>query len=75
MVKGAFSRFRHEHHFTELDGKTIMTDIFDYTSPLGILGKVADKLFLKSYMTDLLTKRNQIVKEFAETDQWKKVLG
>ncbi|MGS0527314.1 SRPBCC family protein [Zobellia nedashkovskayae] len=72
MVKGAFKRFRHEHHFTESNEGTLMTDYFDYESPLGFLGKLADKLFLLEYMTDLLKERNRIVKDFAETDKWKK---
>ena len=50
------------------------TDFFDYKSPFGILGKIADKLFLKKYMTELLTERNHIVKEFAESGKWKKML-
>jgi ligand-binding SRPBCC domain-containing protein len=74
MVRGAFSEFKHEHHFKELSGETIMTDFFDYKSPLGIFGKLADKIFLKKYMTDLLTERNRIVKAFAESDKWKEVL-
>ncbi len=75
MVQGAFSRFKHEHYFTELNDGTLMTDIFDYTSPFGMLGKLADKLFLKKYMTDLLTERNQIIKEFAESDKWKEIIN
>ncbi|CAM4289422.1 SRPBCC family protein [Zobellia nedashkovskayae] len=74
MVKGAFKRFRHEHHFTESKGVTLLTDYFDYESPLGFLGKLADKLFLLKYMTDLLKERNRIVKDFAETDKWKKIV-
>lgn len=42
MVSGPFKSFRHEHHFKQQDGKTAMTDIFYYRSPLGILGKLAD---------------------------------
>ena len=75
MVKGAFSEFKHEHHFTESNGVTTMTDFFYYKSPLGLLGKLADKLFLKKYMIELLTKRNLIIKEFAESEKWKEVLG
>ncbi|MEO9885124.1 MAG: SRPBCC family protein [Balneola sp.] len=75
MVKGAFKSFKHEHHFEELNGKTTMTDIFDYRSPFGLLGRLVDSLFLKKYMTDLLEKRNRVVKEFAESDKWKKVLN
>lgn len=74
MIKGAFAEFKHEHLFTELTDGTLMTDIFYYKSPFGFFGKLADKLFLKKYMTNLLAKRNQVVKEFAESDEWRKVL-
>lgn len=75
MVKGTFAQFKHEHHFTEANGGTLMIDYFDYKSPFGILGKLADKLFLKKYLTELLTERNRIVKEFAESDKWKEVIN
>ena len=74
MVTGAFKRFKHEHHFTDLKGGTLMTDIFNYDSPFGIVGKFADKLFLESYMIKLLTERNIIIKEFAESERWKQLL-
>lgn len=74
MVSGAFSRFKHEHHFEVINNGTLMTDIFDYKSPFGILGKFADNLFLEKYMTNLLKKRNRIVKEFAESNKWKEIL-
>ncbi len=74
MTKGIFAGFRHEHSFAFSDGQTVMTDNFDYQAPLGLLGKLANFLFLKSYMTRLLDERNAIVKEFAETDRWKEVL-
>lgn len=70
MSKGIFKSFRHEHHFKTHDEYTIMTDIFDYKSPLGILGYMADAIFLKKYMTDLLEKRNQVIKEFAESGDY-----
>lgn len=47
MQKGAFKSFWHEHLFEENEGITTMTDRFIYTSPLGLLGKLADALFLK----------------------------
>ena len=75
MVSGAFSHFKHEHHFAEWNGGTLMTDIFDYESPLWILGKVADSLFLEKYMRDLLTERNRVLKEFAESDKWRLILA
>ena len=74
MVKGAFKEFKHEHHFSELNNGTLMTDIFEYNLPFGILGKIADKLFLKKYMSELLTERNRVVKEFAESEKWKEII-
>lgn len=75
MVKGAFKKFKHEHHFKEVEGVALMTDYFDYEAPLGVLGKLADGLFLKKYMTGLLEKRNRVVKDFAETGKWKEILN
>src|SRR5690554_8177695 len=74
MQKGIFKSFKHQHLFTVEDHRTIMTDIFDYTAPLGILGQIADQIFLKKYMTRLLQQRNQVIKEFAESERWKEVI-
>ncbi len=74
MEKGIFKRFKHEHIFKEDQGQTLMIDVFDYESPLGILGQIADKLFLKKYMQNLLEKRNETIKEFAESGRWQEVL-
>jgi len=75
MVKGAFKSFVHEHHFEATTYGTLMTDRFDYQSPLGVLGRLADFLFLKRYMTRLLEKRNNTIKAFAESDKWQLVLN
>lgn len=74
MVKGAFKSFRHEHHFKESEGFTVMIDYFEYKSPFGFIGKFADTLFLKNYMENLLEKRNHTIKEFAESERWKEVI-
>jgi ligand-binding SRPBCC domain-containing protein len=66
MVRGAFRRFRHEHQFLAAEGGTEIVEIFDYTSPLGPLGSVADHLFLRRYMTRLLRERNAYLKHVAE---------
>jgi len=70
MVKGAFKSFRHEHYFFELNGQTLMKDVFAFESPFGILGKLFNFIELKSYMTSLLTQRNELIKQVAEADRW-----
>jgi len=66
MVSGAFKGFRHEHHFITSGDQTIMKDIFEFESPLGILGRIFNKLILTPYMTKLLVERNKVIKEAAE---------
>jgi hypothetical protein len=51
-----------------------MRDIFIFESPFGIAGKLFNFFILKRYMTTLLKWRNIIIEEFAESDQWKRVL-
>lgn len=66
MQKGAFKSMEHQHIFIPLEKGTLMIDVFQYQSPFGILGKIADFLFLKKYMKRLLTKQNTIIKNTAE---------
>lgn len=70
MVRGAFRRFDHDHFFSESDGITLMRDVFDFDSPLGILGSLANALFLTRYMTRFLATRNSAIKAAAESDAW-----
>jgi ligand-binding SRPBCC domain-containing protein len=66
MVAGAFKRIDHDHFFrSRPDGATLMRDLFDYEAPLGILGRLADALFLERYMCRLLKDRNQVIKRCA----------
>ena len=75
MLEGIFAGFQHQHIFEKIDdNKTMMKDDFNYTSPFGIIGKVADILFLENYMRNLLIKRNQVIKEIAEGEDWREVL-
>lgn len=68
MVSGIFKSFKHEHLFKENNGITIMTDVFDYVAPYGILGNLSDVILLKRYMTSFLIKRNSILKDYAESN-------
>lgn len=66
MVEGAFARFDHDHYFQREDTGTVMRDVFDYESPIGLLGRVVDYLFLERYMRQLLLRRAEIIREEAE---------
>ena len=45
-----------------------------FESPLGILGKITDWLFLASYMRGFLVRRNEVLKHVAESAEWRRYL-
>ena len=67
-LSGAFQSLRHVHRFTEIDGGTLMRDRLEWTSPLGMLGNLADTLFLKRYMLRFLVTRNRNLKAIVEAE-------
>ena len=74
QVRGAFHRFDHDHFFEVAGSVVRVRDRFDFESPLGILGRAANGLFLTAYMRRFLETRNAIVKEVAESDRWRRYL-
>jgi ligand-binding SRPBCC domain-containing protein len=74
MVKGDFKQFTHHHHFKPIQNGTIMIDVLFFESPFGIIGRWSNKIFLTRYLQRFLTKRNNVIKEYAETGKWKTIL-
>ncbi|SNR16759.1 SRPBCC family protein [Tenacibaculum jejuense] len=74
MIKGAFKKFRHEHFFSYQNNTTLLVDVMEYISPLGILGKFVDYLFMEKYMTRFLIERNHTIKSYAESGKWKEII-
>ncbi|WP_435226445.1 SRPBCC family protein [Niabella hirudinis] len=67
QLKGAFRFMKHDHYFNAVEGGTLMKDVFEFQSPLGILGQLTDAIIMKGYLTRFLTKRNRVVKDIAES--------
>lgn len=57
MVRGAFRSFVHDHYFEPADGGTMMIDSLTFAAPLPVLGWLAERLFLASYLRRLLRRR------------------
>lgn len=68
MTKGAFRSFVHDHHFVEAEGRTTMIDVVEFQSPLGVLGRIVDRLFLTSYLSRLLRGRARAIQRAVETE-------
>src|SRR5688572_16497057 len=74
MLRGAFQRMEHHHYFAPSSQGTIMRDVFEFHSPLGILGRVVDALLLEPYLRSLLVERNRVIKSTAESDRWRRYI-
>jgi len=69
QVRGAFKTLRHDHYFEAVAGGTRMRDVFEFSSPAGLIGRWFDRLFLTRYLTRFLRSRNAILKQQLERGQ------
>lgn len=74
QVKGDLKSFRHEHHFKPVDNGTIMIDLVDLEEPRDAIGGIAGKFFMKKYFEKMLTSRNELIKQYAESDKWRAIM-
>jgi len=75
QVAGVFARFRHDHLFEMRGAVTVVRDAFDYTSPLGPLGRIADRLVVERHMVRFLAERMDGIRRLAEGEGWRRFLG
>ncbi len=75
QVNGVFKSIEHHHYFEQIGDSVKMIDEFKYESPLGLLGKLADVIFLKRYMKHFLVQRNNMIKEVAESGQYQSFIN
>jgi len=74
QLQGDFKIMKHEHYFKPCDNGTLLIDLFYFESPYGTLGKWFNNLILTHYMKRLLEQRNGVIKEYAESNKWKRLL-
>jgi ligand-binding SRPBCC domain-containing protein len=66
QLKGKFKSFKHQHFFEQKENYVEVRDLLEYETPFGIFGKLFDKILLKRHLTDFITYRNTVLKNFAE---------
>jgi ligand-binding SRPBCC domain-containing protein len=60
---GPYSMWHHQHHFREIPGGVEMTDIVHYKNPLGLIGRLANTLFVKKQLNTIFNFRIQKVND------------
>lgn len=74
MVSGVFRRFDHDHEFAVRGETTLVRDVFDFTSPWGPLGRLAEALLVTRHMRRFLERRMRGLKRIAESEAWTQYL-
>ncbi len=58
---GPYKFWHHQHHFREIDGGTEMNDILTYGLPMGMLGRIANGLFVANKLQQIFEYRKRKV--------------
>ncbi len=66
MVSGTFASMRHVHSFESAGAATTMRDDLRWEAPLGILGSIADPLFLERHLRRFVVTKQRRLKELIE---------
>lgn len=67
MQRGAFRSFVHDHFFDRGEDRTRMLDVVAFAAPLGFIGRVAETLVLRRYLSRLLTQRAHAIRDVLES--------
>jgi ligand-binding SRPBCC domain-containing protein len=67
QIAGPFKSFWHRHEFSENSGVTVMNDLVRYRAPFGLLGSLAERVFLDRYLRALLERRAAHLRALAES--------
>ena len=60
---GPYSMWHHQHHIQEIPGGILMEDIIDYQPPMGLLGDIANTLFIARQLDEIFAYRKEAVEK------------
>lgn len=60
---GPYEFWHHQHHFKSIPGGTEMNDVLTYALPMGILGRMANSLFVAGKLQQIFEFRKEKVIE------------
>lgn len=66
---GPYALWHHQHHFASLPNGTEVVDIVNYALPLGILGRIAHRVFVQRQLNAIFDYRTEVLKELLPEKQ------
>jgi ligand-binding SRPBCC domain-containing protein len=58
---GPYALWHHQHHFKQVEGGIMMTDIVNYAIPCGFIGRIANRLFVKKKLKEVFAFREEAI--------------
>jgi ligand-binding SRPBCC domain-containing protein len=67
QVKGPFEHWVHRHEFEQLgDGRTMVTDTIEVGAPMGVFGRLAERLLVGHKIDELFRQRREVLRRELE---------
>ncbi len=58
---GPYALWHHQHHFKEVPGGVLMTDILNYAVPYGIIGRLGNSILVKKQIAKIFAFREKAI--------------
>jgi ligand-binding SRPBCC domain-containing protein len=58
---GPYALWHHQHHFKEIKGGVLMSDILDYAIPYGAIGRLANAVFVQKQVKKIFAYREKAI--------------
>jgi hypothetical protein len=74
MTNRILTHVIHDYYFYDIQEETVMVNKYYFKTSFGLLGELINWVYLKNYLIRLISTRNALLAEYAETEKWKDVL-
>lgn len=61
--QGPYKMWHHEHKIYEIEGGTMMEDLITYSPPFGLIGRIANRIFIRKQIENIFEYRRKAVVE------------
>ena len=65
---GPYAFWHHQHIFEIVDGGVLVKDLIHYKVPLGIIGTLANAIFVESQIEDIFNHRQKVLEKVMESN-------
>lgn len=60
---GPYALWHHQHHFKEVEGGVEMTDEVNYAIPFGVIGQIANRIFVEKQVNNIFDYRFNVLEK------------